>query len=462
MKLQPSLFRHLLGWTLGTLLLVWATFVYLGHRTGAHEADELTDGHLASVAALLLTHRPTGFAASPGAAAFGEMRDLRAHDYQQSLSVVFWDGRGQVITHTGDAPVPEFSEREGFETLALGSPPAQWRAFSRWDGPLREHKIAVLLSMAERDGLAEDIADQVTTPGLWLLPVITIVLTLAIRRGLRPLDTLSRQVHQLDIHRHTALQAPPHEEFKEVVRSLNTLIGRYNAALTRERQLASEVAHELRTPLASLALHAAALRGELSSADRDQATRRVADDAARAGAVMADLLALARTSRTELAESAQPTDLAELARGVAAEYAQAAVDSGHELSVEAQQACVISGHPVLLQIALRNLIENALQHTPGGTQIVVRVLAQPPTLEVCDNGPSAMAIAGAKAGVDPGLGLGLGLGHQVVQRIAAVHGGRFEVPADRGAAPRSYRMVMQLSLAGASADGPVQLDARSA
>ena len=62
MKLLPSLFRHLLAWTLGALLLVWASFVYFGYRTGMHEADELTDGHLASVASLLLTHQVSGFA----------------------------------------------------------------------------------------------------------------------------------------------------------------------------------------------------------------------------------------------------------------------------------------------------------------------------------------------------------------------------------------------------------------
>ena len=444
MKLRPSLFRHLLAWALGALLVVWASFVYVAWRTGLHEADELTDGHLASVASLLLAQKVTGFAPTTGAASFGGLESMRAHDYQQSLSVVVWDGAGQVIARTGEAPTPVFADREGFETLSLGSPPVPWRSFSRWDGPAHERRVAVLLNLAERDGLAEDIAEQVVTPGLWLLPVVALVLTLAIRRGLRPLATLSRQVHRLDIHRDTALRAPPHEEFKAVVNSIDTLIGRYNAALSRERQLASEVAHELRTPLASLAVNAAALRGELSPAEHDQAAQRIAEDAARAGAVMADLLTLARTSRTELAERAQPTELAQLARGVAAEYAQAAVDSGHELSVEAAQPCVVNGHPVLLQIALRNLIENALQH--GGTRIEVRVLPDPATLEVRDDGPSV-----PPGGATGHMGLGLGLGHQVVQRIVAVHDGRFEVLQPSGGGSRVYRMVID----GLAASGAV-------
>ena len=47
-----------MAWALGALLIVWAGFVVLGYRTGIHEADELTDGHLASVALLQLAQNP--------------------------------------------------------------------------------------------------------------------------------------------------------------------------------------------------------------------------------------------------------------------------------------------------------------------------------------------------------------------------------------------------------------------
>ena len=48
---RPSLIWHLMAWMLGALVVVWASFVALGYQTGVHEADELTDGHLAGVAA---------------------------------------------------------------------------------------------------------------------------------------------------------------------------------------------------------------------------------------------------------------------------------------------------------------------------------------------------------------------------------------------------------------------------
>lgn len=440
MKLQPSLFRHLLGWALGSLLVVWASFVAVGYNTGVHEADELTDGHLASVASLLLAQRFGDFAPGAPALAPGGRSALRAHDYQRSLSIVVWNGQGQVLSRTGEAPTPAFTQEEGFATLQLGQPATGWRAFSRWDAPVHDRKITVLLSLAERDDLADDIAWQIAEPGLWLLPIVALLLVLALRKGLRPLLDLSDQVHRLDIHRDTVLKAPPHEEFREIVQAIHLLTERYNAALSRERTLASEVAHELRTPLASLGLHAASLRGALTPAERSEALARVEHEAARASAVLTHVLALARASRAELTDTMQPLDLAELARGVAAEYGPPAYLSGHDLSVDAPEHCPARGHPVLLEMALRNLVDNALAYTPRGTSVQVIVATNPPALEVRDNG-RAVGQQGPGNGASRQT-LGLGLGHAVVQRVAAVHGGRFERVDGAGTEPARYRIIL--------------------
>ena len=84
--------------------------------------------------------------------------------------------------------------RKGFATLQLGQPPRPWRAFSRWD-PDHVRKLTVMLSVAERDALAADIAGQVIEPGLWLLPAVALVLGFAIHRGLLPLRALAQEVH---------------------------------------------------------------------------------------------------------------------------------------------------------------------------------------------------------------------------------------------------------------------------
>ncbi|WP_082522025.1 histidine kinase dimerization/phospho-acceptor domain-containing protein [Ramlibacter sp. Leaf400] len=443
---RRTLARHLLAWTLGALCIVWASFVLVGYKTGEHEADELTDGHLASVAALLLDYGNGEFISGAGMSPpGGAAADLKAHDYQQSMSVVVWDAAGRLLTRRGDAPPPPYPRQEGFDTLQLGDPAMPWRSFSRWNED-RSRLVMVLLSVRERDDLADDIAQQITQPSLWLLPVIALVLGLAIYRGLRPLYELSREILALDIHRSQPLPtAGRHREFDSAVRAINTLVDRYKSALQREQELANEFAHELRTPLTSLSLQARALRGAPPQAMED-GLARIEQDALRAGGVVAHLLALARVSRGEFEQLETELELQELAREVVAALAPVAHQRGHELGVAGGRVAV-RGHRGLLEIALRNLVENAVAHTPHGTQVEVQVDGAGRWLQVCDT-----AAPGAQR--PPREGSHLGLGHRVVDKVAQLHGAAFAEVAPPAGFGRSYRLTFPARPAGAAPSPP--------
>jgi two-component system sensor histidine kinase QseC len=437
----PSLTRHLLAWALAALTLVWGSFIAVGYTTGEHEADELTDGHLASVSSLLLplALAPGGLAPERSSAADVAPAALKAHDYQRSLSVVVWDAGGSLLSRTGDAPAPPFASNEGFATLQLGDPPQPWRAFSRWNAQ-HTHKLMVMLSQQERDELAADIADQVTEPGLWLLPVVAIVLGLAIHRGLRPLRTLAHQVHALDTANAQKVQADVRfEELAATVDAINRLVDRYHAALTRERALANEVAHELRTPLTSIALQARSAQHAPAGPAQQAALARLEDDALRAGDVLAHLLALARTSRAELDEAAQAVDLDAVARRVVAEFAPEAHGAGRELGLASPGPFRLLGHAVLLELALRNLVQNALAHTPPGTVVEVELDPDNGVLQVSDDGPQRSGAPGnaSSGGVQP---LRMGLGHRVVEKVAALHGATFEPDVPLPGPRRGWRI----------------------
>ena len=435
----PTLTRHLLAWALGALTLVWATFIVFGYTTGEHEADELTDGHLASVSSLLLPLAAGGLRETGASKTSLAARDLRAHDYQHSLSVVVWDAQGRLVSHSGDAPAPVFDGAEGFATLRLGTPPVAWRAFSRWNVP-HTHKVTVMLSEAERDDLAGDIAGQVIEPGLWLLPAVALLLGVAIHRGMRPLRRLAQQVHALDTKDAQKLQAPVrYEELSATVEAINRLVDRYHAALTRERALANEFAHELRTPLASLALQARGVRDTRPGPAQEAALQQLEADARRAGDVLHHLLALARTSRAELHETEQALDLDGVARHVVSDFAPDAHAGGRELALSSPGSFPLSGHPVLLELALRNLVQNALAHTPRGTQVEVELDPGRGWLQVCDDGQRHAGEPG-EAASQRVQALHLGLGHRVVEKVAALHGARFEPEVALADGRRCWRL----------------------
>ncbi|HEX5738295.1 MAG TPA: histidine kinase dimerization/phospho-acceptor domain-containing protein [Hydrogenophaga sp.] len=431
--------RHLLSWTLGALLLVWACFIALAYQTGQREADELTDGHLASTSTLLATWAHGEPRAARHVAPIMGTLPLQAHGYQRSLSVVIWDIKGSVIARSGNAPLPDFAAvEEGFSTLALGQPAVDWRGFARWSTD-RSRKVMVLLSMPEHDALARDIAKQIVEPGLWLLPVVALALGLAISRGLRPLYKMSGDVHALDIHLAKALPLPRQHELAAVVEAVNLLVQRYHAALTRERDLASEFAHELRTPLTALALQARGARDLHEDAPRAAAIARIEQQALRAGEVLTQLLALARAGRAEWDEAAEPVDLTELARHVVGEYAPQAHAGGRELSFAADDPLRVLGHRTLLELALRNLVENSLSHTPQGTHVEVRVDSRERCVQVRDRWPAYDAVNEHTGGP----ALGLGLGHRVVAKVAEIHGASFETYPDSSQESRGYGIVFR-------------------
>ena len=432
---QPTLTLRLMLLVLGSLAVMWLSFVAIAYQVGQDESEELTDGHLASVVALLLYEKHPdygdGGAADRGP---GRLKPLY-HAYQQTLTVIAWDGAGRRITSIGEAPIPAFDRETGFTDLHIGTPPTHWRSFSQWDAS-HSRKVMAMLNMSDRDRVADEFAEEMALPGLVVLPVVALVLGLAIWRGLRPLYQLSDDVTRLDVGRGERLpERQALREFDSVTMSINTLIGNQAATLERERQLASEVAHELRTPLSSITLQAKSLREALPPREREQALVQIGKDALRAGHVLTQLLALARASRAEMDAAADRVDLAALARRVVSEYAQTAWKSGHELAVAGGQGVLVQGHAVLIELALRNLVENALRHTPPGTVVEVQTGNEGGQvwLQVCDSGGPPGATRPPARRAKPADALGLG--HKIVARVAEVHGARFECLPPSGEAP---------------------------
>ena len=434
----PSLWRYLWSWVVGALLVVWTTLLLVAWYTGYHEANEITDGQLESVARLWLSVEPDKAQSTPEPIA-----SSRARAYVQDVAVLHWvDGQLFTDTHSlasslglTEPPARGFSNR----VQTTGSGDVRWRVYAA--SGQDEHAadfVAVLMDMDHRVDLGRDMALKLARPALLVLPLVALLLWWALRRGLSPLVRLSRDVAALDGLGGQRLDtAHRFHEFSSTVRAINTLVDSLQTQARREREFASDVAHELRTPLAALSLQASAAQHEPSP----ERLAQLEASALRAGHILSQLLELARAQRDGSGREAwKDVSLGDMAAELIASHAQEGFESRHELSLEQPDApVVLHVQPMLLELALRNLIENALRHTPADTQVVVEVWqsASEAGVSVSDDGQRPGAPAPVAAHSTSGLGLGL----RLVQRIAEQLGATLE--RDTGEAPMTTRFTLR-------------------
>ncbi|MDP2419051.1 MAG: HAMP domain-containing sensor histidine kinase [Hydrogenophaga sp.] len=451
---QKVLWRHLWGWTLSALTLVWLTLMAVAWYTGHHETEELSDGHMVGVARLWL-------AVSPGAV--GELAQPLAREglrsYVQDVAVIEWQGERVVAdTHRlaaglGLTQAPAAGESVRHYEGPMGSGP--WRMVvveatpttAAPDAPRRS--VAVLMNMAQRVDLGRDVAEHVARPALLVLPLVALGLWWTLRRGLRPLDRLSQEVAELDAFAGQRLgNQHRFREFSSTVQAINTLVDTLQSRAQREREFASDVAHELRTPLSAIALQARAAQHEPSPEHLAQLER----EALRAGHILAQLLDMARAQRVGVnglsGEAPKPVELGALASELISRHAQRGHETGHELAlVQPETPVAVRVQPMLLELALRNLLENALLHTPAGTQVCVDVWQTPQAvgLSVSDDGQRGARpqppSTGTGATVATADTAGLGLGLRLVERIAEQLGAQFL--RDEGDTPMTTRFTLR-------------------
>jgi two-component system sensor histidine kinase QseC len=433
----PPLWRHLWFWTLGALLVVWLTLISVAWYTGHHEAGEITDGQLVAASRLWLHGAKDASPAEPV-----PLNLPPAEAYVLELAVLQWEGSKLVTdTHGLAAGLGLARPAElGMFTVTHQGPagPVDWRMYvgETADGARR---VAMLMDMDRRYDLGRDVAQHVARPALLVLPLVALMLWWAIRRGLRPLDRLSSDVAMLDGFAGERLDTQHRfREFSSTVAAINTLVDTLQTRAQREREFASDVAHEMRTPLAAIALQSRAAQQEATP----EHLQRLEQEALRAGRILSQLLDLARAHRVGVVDpghGGEWVDVGELAASLIAAHAQQAYDSEHEIALVKPDAPVqVSTPAMLVELALRNLIENSLRHTPPGTQVEVVVW----------RAAGAVGVSVSDDGQRPGAALkvvqssaGLGLGLRLVQRIAEQMGAVLE--RDGAVAPMTTRFTLR-------------------
>ena len=229
------------------------------------------------------------------------------------------------------------------------------------------------------------------------------------------------------------------DEFDSVATTLNRMLDRIGGLMDNLRQVSSDVAHDLRTPLTRL--HH---RLDEALASDDRTAQRTAIEAAATEArelldIFAALLRIAEVEGMHARTQFRPVDLSLLATELVDAYRPAMETSGHILHIAITPA-TIEGDRRLLQRMLTNLLDNAVMHTPAGTQVTMKLeqLAQRVRLSLVDDGPGVSAEEAATlfqrfARADRSRSTeGHGLGLALVAAIAAIHRGTVSIQPSPG------------------------------
>lgn len=407
----PSLRRRLLGLVLAAITVVSAFQAASAYRTALHNADALFDQQLQQFARSIEAGAPP----VPG--------DMRLYEFE----VQVWGPGGLEIYRSHARPMPATSVI-GFSDAVLEG--VRYRIYLLKSG---ERTIQVAQDLDARRDRARGLALEAMLPVAVLAPVLMLAVWLIIRLSLAPLERMRHQVAGRPADDLSPLpEGGVPRELLPLVRELNLLFGRVDAAFASQRHFVSDAAHELRSPLTALNLQAQALRDLPPGPQQDAAIAGLQQGIARAIHLLSQLLLLARMEGEQPVDGpVQNVDLQAVCRDAITEVLPQAharqVDLG--LATPDAEAGAL-GQPDALRILLRNLLENAVKFAPEGGRVDVTIEAAPhaSTLRVEDSGPGIPPeerlrvfdrfYRGGAASDHPGSGLGLA----IVQAIAARHG----------------------------------------
>jgi len=222
------------------------------------------------------------------------------------------------------------------------------------------------------------------------------------------------------------------DEIGELAGSFDRMAQRLQELMAAQRQLLSDVSHELRSPLARLqvALGLARQRAEGRAADE---LDRIEREAERLNDLIGQLLSLARLESGVTSPVHEPIDLAELVERVAADADFEAQASNRHVRVTQMVPATVRGDARLLQSALDNIVRNAVRYTAEGTTVTLTLETGPAHARVIvqDHGPGVpeemlsrlfepfVRVGDARDRASGGYGLGLAIARKAI----LVHGG---------------------------------------
>ena len=295
--------------------------------------------------------------------------------------------------------------------------------------------LIVAESLAPMEALRETF---VTLLILSLVPTVILSLGIGVliaRQGARRVASIEHTLERLtagDLAARVTEAGGGDDDLARIGEGVNRMASKQEGATAALRQVSSDIAHDMRTPLQRISVLLHDLDGRLpEGGEAAGLAAKAREEADHAVAVFRAMLQIAQIEGGNLASTFEPLDLRDAAERVAELYQPAFEERGGALDVDLPpEPVAVMGEGHLIAQALSNLVENALRHTPEGTRLRISVARRGPVpvLTVADDGPGIPAEEREnvirrhyrleRSRTTPGSGLGLAL----VSAIAGVHG----------------------------------------
>lgn len=295
-------------------------------------------------------------------------------------------------------------------------------------------RVMAVVQVAETLELRRTLARQILIDTLWrqfaLVTVIAFVVIVVVQRATQPVRLLSARLQARTEADLTPLQAPgAPRELVPLIEATNGIMTRLRHLLNNQKRFVRDAAHQLRTPLAVLKVQVqSALRGDV---DARQALLEISDTVARATVLANQMLSLAKVAQLVQQTPPSTIDWAEVLREVALDVSPLIAAKDLDFEISTSPALLLT-HDWMLRELSRNLLHNAIRHSPDNGALSVQLMhdTQTVTLLIRDSGPGISAELRQRlfqpfsAGeARSGSGLGLAICHEIVLAL----GGRIQL-----------------------------------
>lgn len=446
---MTSIRRLMLVALIGAASVVMTVAAAFSYHAGLQEAGEMFDAKLAHSSRVLMSLVDDSLGDLQGRAAddplvvrvwHGEAHGVGAalafptgHAYETKLAFQARSAEGVILLRSDSGPVTGLAPlAPGFADRTIDG--EQWRVFT-----LRS-PAGLWYQSGERSDIREELAQEIAfgtlLPLVLALPLLALLVWAIVTWATRGLLRVSREIEDRAADRLAPIQlARVPREIGGLVNAVNGLMRRLQDTLQRERRFTADAAHELRTPIAALKVHADNLRAARDDAERASSQALVEAGVQRIERQLAQLLTLSRVEHGATVQAHTRVDLGVLAARQTEELSALAARRAIDLRFEGEaEGVVVDGDEAALDALVRNLADNALRYTPRGGRIVMRVAREEghARLDVEDSGPGIPEEARERVfdrfHRELGSGVeGSGLGLSIVRQVVASHGGRIDL-----------------------------------